>query len=246
MASKFPGFSPKAISFFRQLEKNNERDWFAKHKEVFDNYVRAPMVELVGLMGEEFRRFAVDYVPEKPERAIYRIYRDTRFSKDKTPYKTHIAAQFQHRRLPKNRGAGFYFEITNDHVGIASGMYLPDPEQLLAVRGVLANHGEEFTRLCADKALVKLYGELQGESLARVPKAFDAASPAADLLRRKQWYFYRELPAACALGPKLYEEVMRRFRQSLPIVDFLNTAVIRRLQEEEGEEEVPQRPPPMF
>lgn len=244
MPSTFSGFSSKAIGFFRQLEKHNDRPWFNAHKELFDTEVRQPMVELVGLMCDEFRRFAVDYLPEKPEKAIYRIYRDTRFSKDKTPYKTHIAAQFQHRRVPRNRGAGFYFELSHQHLGIAAGMYMPEPEQLMAVRQALAERSEEFAKLCGDRTLVKLFGDLQGDSLARVPKGFDPESPAAEWLRRKQWYFYVELAPKLATGPGIREQVMTRFRRSLPVVQFLNDAVLRALGDEE--EARPARPEPMF
>lgn len=244
MASKFPGFSSKAIGFFRQLEKNNDRDWFKAHKETFDTDVRQPMVDLVTLMCDDFRRFAVDYVPEKPEKAIYRIYRDTRFSKNKTPFKAHIAALFQHRRVPKNRGAGFYFEFSHQHVGIAAGVYMPDPEQLLAIRQALVQHGADFAKLCGGASLAKLFGPLQGDSLARVPKGFDPESPAADLLRRKQWYFYVELDAKIGLSPRLYDEVMNRFKRSLPMVQFLNDAVLLALGDEEDAR--PSRPAPMF
>lgn len=244
MASKFPGFSSKALSFFRQLEKNNDRDWFKAHKDTFDTEVRGPMVDLVCLMCDDFRRFAVDYVPEKPEKAIYRIYRDTRFSKDKTPYKSHIAAQFQHRRMHRNRGAGFYFELSHQHLGIAGGMYMPEPEQLLAVRQAIADHWADFARLCEDPALVKLLGPLQGDSLKRVPKGFDPQSPAADFLRRKQWYFFIELDAKVGLTPRIYDEAMGRFKRSLPMVRFLNDAVMRALGDEEDAQ--PTRPEPMF
>src|SRR5438046_1539014 len=88
----FPGFSKKMPSFFRALEKNNTREWFTPRKELFEAEVRGPMIELVSLVNEDLKRFAVDYVVSNPAKALYRIYRDTRFSKDKTPYKTHVGA----------------------------------------------------------------------------------------------------------------------------------------------------------
>src|SRR3954471_2922809 len=100
MSKTFPGFSPKALSFFRQLERNNKREWFQPRKETFETELRKPMIELVAMINDDLRSFATDNVTE-PNKAIYRIYRDTRFSKDKTPYKTHIAASFHRRGLPK-------------------------------------------------------------------------------------------------------------------------------------------------
>jgi uncharacterized protein (TIGR02453 family) len=119
MSDRFSGFSAAMPRFFRGLEKNNERGGFGARKGIFEEEVRGPMVGLVTLINEKLRGFAVDHVAEEPARAIYRIYRDTRFSKDKTPYKTHIGATFAHGRLPRHGGAGFYFEVSHRYVGIS-------------------------------------------------------------------------------------------------------------------------------
>ena len=247
MASKFTGFSPKVLRFFGDLEKNNQRDWFNARKEFFESEVRGPMLELVRLMSVEFARMAVDYVPQKPESIVYRIYRDTRFAKDKTPYKTHIGAYFQHHRVAKNRGAGFYFEVSHEGLAIGGGMYMPGPDELLAVRRTLAAKSEQFSTLCADRALVKALGQMEGERLARVPKGFDVQSPAADLLRHKQFYYWKVLDAKVACTPRIQAEVMNRFKPLLPVVAFLNDAVIRALEDQrDPHEQRPVRPEPMF
>lgn len=248
MAKTFPGFSPKALTFFHQLEKNNDRNWFAAHKELFESEVRQPMIALTSLICDDFRNIAADYIPDKPEKAIYRIYRDTRFSKDKTPYKTHIGTHLQHRRIPKNAGAGFYFEISHRGVGMGGGMYMPGPEQLQAVRQVLAKQWEQFAKLCEGRALVKVLGSVQGDKAARVPKGFDPQSPAADWLRYKQIYYFLELPAKLALTPDLYPAILSRLKVLVPFNDFLNSAIISALREGEGEDEAgrPVRPAPMF
>src|ERR1700709_527546 len=100
MAS-FAGFSPAALTFFKQLEKNNTREWFIPRKEKFEELVRRPMLELIALINDDLRRLAVYYVTE-PAKALYRIHRDTRFSKDKTPYKDHLGAMFPRQGLSKN------------------------------------------------------------------------------------------------------------------------------------------------
>jgi uncharacterized protein (TIGR02453 family) len=244
MASGFPGFSPRALSFFRQLARNNDRDWFAAHKHQFEADVRRPMIELVTLLCDDMRLIAADCVPDKPEKAIYRIYRDTRFSRDKTPYKTHIAAHFQHRQVTRNQGAGFYFQVSHEGLAVGGGMYMPGPEQLLAVRKALAQRWQEFARLCAHRALVRCLGPLQGDSLARVPKGFDPQSPAAEWLKRKQFYYYVELDAKLALGPGLRRQVMSRFERVAPMIQFLNEAIVAGLGA--SEEVRPVRPEPMF
>src|SRR5207244_3382352 len=104
----FPGFPSEALTFLRGLARNNRRDWFQPRKEIFETKVKAPMIELVEAVNAELLKFAPDYIND-PKKAIYRIYRDTRFSPDKTPYKTHIAAVFPRRGLDRQAGAGFYF-----------------------------------------------------------------------------------------------------------------------------------------
>ena len=108
MGSVFPGFSREAMQFFRGLSRNNNRDWFLPRKPVFEEHVKQPMHELVGQVNAALRTFAPEYVTD-PSKAVYRFYRDTRFSKDKTPYKDHIAASFYHRALMGQGAAGFYF-----------------------------------------------------------------------------------------------------------------------------------------
>ena len=107
MPKSFAGFSPKAITFLRQLKKNNSRGWFTPRKEEFESLLKQPMLELTGIVADETRSFAVAYVME-PKRAVQRIYRDVRFSKGKSPYKTNISAMFWRKGLPKNLSAGFY------------------------------------------------------------------------------------------------------------------------------------------
>lgn len=240
MASTFPGFSRKALTFFRDLEKNNDREWFTARKEFFEAEIRRPMIELVELLSASFEGFAPEYIPEKPEKAIYRIYRDTRFSKDKTPYKTHMGANFQHRRIEKNRGAGFYFEVSHKGVGIAGGLYMPGPDELLAVRGKMEKSWKELEKIC--KMAEKKFGAVQGESATRVPKNHSPDSPAGEWLKRKQIYFYTELDAKLALSPKLQAEILKYFKPLVPFVTYINEAILESL----GDEKRPMRPEPMF
>lgn len=245
-AKAFPGFPRQALAFFKELSRNNDRTWFAAHKETFEKDVREPMVELVSLLCSDLAQINVDYIPDKPEKVIYRIYRDTRFSKDKTPYKTHIAAHFQHRHITKNRGAGFYFAVSHESLAIGGGMYMPEPEQLLAVRNALLTRWSEFQAICSERSLVRALGPLQGEKLARVPKGFDRHSPVAELLRFKHFYFYTELDPAQALRPSIHGEILKRFKLLLPMVRFLNAAILAALATETNDGPLPTRPEPMF
>ncbi len=237
-------FSPAALSFFRQLAKNNRREWFQPRKEKFDDVIRRPMLELVGLVNDDFRKFAIDYVFADPAKAIYRIYRDTRFSKDKTPYKTHIAAHFQHQKLPKNRAAGFYFSVSNTEIEIAGGIYMPGPEELAAVRAAIISTPVAFGKLIRTPALVRKLGPLQGAKLARVAKGFSPDDPAAEWLRMKQFYFNVTLDPSHALKPGFRKAIVDHFRLLVPIVSFFNAAVIAAMEPEKVDR--PVRPAPMF
>ena len=222
MKSPFPGFPPEAMQFFRGLARNNNRDWFQPRKPVFEEQVKKPMYGLVEAVSAAMKRFAPDYVTD-PAKAVYRFYRDTRFSKDKTPYKDHIAASFRHHHLGgEGGGAGFYFAVSHKDVGIGGGVYMPSPETLLAIRTHIAEFHREFETLLKARAVKRLTGELQGEELSRVPKGFSAEHPAANLLRHKQFLLYTELGPEIATTPDVYEAIVSRFKAMTPFMEFLN------------------------
>jgi uncharacterized protein (TIGR02453 family) len=224
----FAGFPPEALDFFRGLERNNKREWFQKRKDRFETQVKAPMVALVEELNRQLSRLAPDYVVE-PQKAIYRIYRDTRFSADKTPYKTHIAAVFKHRSLDKHAGGGLYFSVSHKTIEVAGGVYMPGPEELFEIRMYLAAHHEEFRRILKAKALRERLGELWGQQLSRVPKGFSAGHPAADLLRYKQWLVYKDnIGPEIATTPAFLPDLTRRFRAMMPFVEFLNRPLVMR------------------
>jgi uncharacterized protein (TIGR02453 family) len=219
MASAFPGFSPEGLAFFRSLQRNNRREWFQPRKAVFEEKLKQPMLELVTAVNAQMRRFAPEYVTE-PAKAVYRIYRDTRFSPDKTPYKDHIAASFPPRGV--SCGAGYYFAVSHKEVAIGGGLYMPQPATLLAVRNRIAERHAEFRKLIQSRAIQSLYGPMQGDLLSRVPKGFPKEHSAADLLRRKQMIFYVELAPELATTPALFTEIVKHFKALAPVLEFLN------------------------
>ena len=221
MTTKFPGFSPDALSFLRALKRNNRREWFQPRKEKYEALIKAPMLEMVAALNEELARFAPDYATP-PEKAVYRIYRDTRFSPDKTPYKTHIAAIFPHHRAVKREGAVFYLHFTEKEVLAFAGVYSPDRDELLAYRTLLQEHHSEFQEILAGKTLRKTVGKLQGEQLSRMPKGFPVDHPAEGLLRQKQWYLESMLDVKLLTSSRLVPELAKRFQLMAPMVEFLN------------------------
>ena len=221
----FPGFSPEALTFFRGLKKNNNREWFQPRKEIFEAKVKAPMLALVDAINAEFAKFAPEYITE-PKKAVYRIYRDIRFSADKSPYKTHIAASFSRRSGAREgagghgTSAGYFFSIGVDGVGIAGGVYEPSPEQMFAVRSWLAENHEAFRKLA--RPAEKLMGEMHGDSLTRMPKGFPCEHPAGDLLKRKRWVYWTTLEGKVATTPKILPELIKHFKAMRPMMEALN------------------------
>ncbi len=223
----FSGFPREGLAFLRSLKRNNRREWFQPRKDVYEEKVRKPMLELVDALNAALADFARNHITE-PADSVYRVYRDTRFSADKTPYKTHIAAIFPRRGFPKHVWAGLYFSVSPEEVEIAGGAYMPQKDELRAIRRHLLENHDEFRRIAGDRTLRRLMGEVTGEQLSRVPKGFPADHPAADLIRYKQWYFDALLDPKLATTPKLYGEIVKRFRAMMPFIDFLNRPALGR------------------
>jgi uncharacterized protein (TIGR02453 family) len=156
---------------------------------------------------------------------LFRIYRDTRFSNDKRPYKTHIAAWWSHQGLQKTSGAGYYFHVSAKEVVIAAGAYMPEKDQLAAIRHWLLENHADFRALLKKSAVRKLYDEFEGNALTRPPKGFPAEHPGMDLIRCRQWGLAATLPAKDALKRDVAATVIRYFKIAAPVVDALNTPI---------------------
>lgn len=235
MRSGFPGFPAEGLQFFRGLARNNRREWFQPRKAIFEQQVKEPVRTLVSAVNAALMGFAPEYVTD-PDKAIYRIYRDTRFSHDKTPYKQHIAASFHRRGTTLHGEAGYYFAVSHREVAIGGGVYMPEPAVLLGIRNQLAARHAEFRKILAARAVRQFFGEMQGEQLSRVPKGFAADHPAADLLRFKQFLLYVELEPDLATSPTLYGEIVQRFRAMKPFMDFLTAPAAARRRKMDARE----------
>ena len=221
MPSGFPGFPPEMVQFFKSLKRNNRRDWFQPRKHLYEQHVKEPMLALVAALNSELLKFAPQYVTD-PKKAVYRIYRDTRFSADKTPYKTHAAASFWRRGADHSGAGGFYFSVSHDQIEIAGGLWQPSPETTLLVRTHIAENHADLRKILANKKTRKLVGDLQGDELTRAPKGFDPAHPAVDLIKKKDWLLDVTLDSALATTPRLFREILDRFRAMMPAIEYLN------------------------
>jgi len=214
----------EGLAFLRNLAKNNDREWFTPRKAVYEAELKEPMLAIVRRITDAMTGFAPNHV-RPAEKSLFRIYRDTRFSSDKRPYKTHVAAWWSHQGLQKTSGAGYYFHIGPKEVVVAAGAYMPEKEQLAAIRHWLLENHAGFRKLLDRPAVRKTFKEFEGNALTRPPKGFPKDHPALDLIQCRQWGLSATLPAATALKPDFAATVIRYFQLAAPIVDALNTPI---------------------
>lgn len=232
VATKAPGrsvgqapFTRKTLAFLRALKRHNDRDWFRARKAEYEEHVRGPMIELLGRLASDLPAFAPDMVAD-PRVSLFRIYRDTRFSADKSPLKTHVGVHLPSRKFAKGSGAGLYFEVAPRWVWIGGGSYMPSAAELRAIRSSVAEEYRAFHRIVTAASFTTAVGHLDGAQLTRVPRGYPADHPAAAYLRHKQFIAGREFPAEFAIDAKFYAELLHIFRSIAPLVAFLNRAMI--------------------
>lgn len=188
------------------------------------------MTALVERLATDLARFAPDLVAS-PRTSLYRIYRDTRFSEDKSPFKTQIGAIFPHRDLPKHQGAGLYLEIGPARAMIAGGIYMPQSPDLQTLREHLAANYSRFRTMVESPGFRRSVGPMFGDSLRRVPRGFAADHPAAEYLKLRQFLCGREHPASFATDRRFYREVVSLFERMAPVIEFLNEPLVARARQ---------------
>ena len=222
----FEGFPKECLQFLKQLKRNNNRKWFEKHKLEFDQNVKTPMLSFIAALQPRFIQFAPEF-DLNPKRSMFRIYRDVRFSADKTPYKTHIAAHFVLRGMPKGFiGSGYYIQIEPGEFFVGGGIYLPNGDQLKKIRKAIAEHSEEFLSIIENRNFKKMFAPFDWSKLQRVPKGYDENHPMADWLKFKQFFVGISLPESKCYNELLVDEVADVCEKAAPIVRFLNKSLI--------------------
>ena len=221
-----PRFPREGLRFLRSLKRNNRREWFNAHRDEYESHVRGPMVAILTKLADDMLVLAPEIVVSQT--SMYRIYRDVRFSDNKAPYKTHVAASFPTRGLPKHEGAGLYFHVSPDEVWVGGGMYAPQTSQLHAVREHIAANFRRFRSIVESPGFKKQFGALDGERLQRVPRGFPKDHAAADYLRFRQFLAGCELSPVIATSPRFYPAIVSAFRQAVPLIRFLNEPLIGR------------------
>ena len=218
-----PRFTDRTLKFLRALKRHNDREWFKAHKDEYETHVRRPMLAIIERLAVDLPRVAPDLIASP--RSLYRIYRDTRFSPDKTPYKTHVAASFSHHVLPKHESAGLYFHLAPDQLWIGGGLYGPQSPQLRCIREYIVGNLRSFRSLVESPVFRRL-GGVTGTKLQRVPRGFPQDHEAAEYLKLKQYLAGEELDSTLATSPRFYGALLRRFTVLAPFIRFLNTPLV--------------------
>ncbi|HWO88468.1 MAG TPA: DUF2461 domain-containing protein [Gemmatimonadales bacterium] len=225
-------FTTATLRFLRALARNNNRPWFESHREEYETVVKAPMLELIEEMDVRLARFAPEIIGDR-RRSMFRIYRDVRFSKDKSPYKTHAACWFYHRdgsravgQQAVGGGAGFYFQIAPGNSFLGGGMWMPPREALGKIRDSIAEKPRAFERIAADPRVERRFGGLDEEAiLTRIPRGYPPDHPAAARLRLLSFTMGRTLSDSQVLGAKLPALLEADYRLIVPLVRWINAAL---------------------
>jgi uncharacterized protein (TIGR02453 family) len=225
-------FSKQSLTFLRGLARNNAKPWFEANRGRYEEFIRRPMLELVEEMDIRFARFAPEIVGDV-KRSPFRIYRDIRFSKDKSPYKTHAACWFFHRdgkhnvgREAVGGGAGFYFHFSPAGSFLGGGLWMPPRPALNRLREAIAEDQKAFERTVTNATVKRCFGELDDEAmLTRPPRGFAVDHPAARWLRYQSFVLGRDVPVADATSLRLPDLLERDYRAILPLVRWLNRAL---------------------
>jgi uncharacterized protein (TIGR02453 family) len=226
MYPPFEGFPKQGLQFLRRLKRNNNRAWFENHKHEYEEFLRLPMQSFIFSLQPYFTAFAPEF-DLSPKRSIFRIYRDIRFSNDKTPYKTHIAAHFVLRGKEKGFvGSGYYFHVEPGEVFIGGGIYMPDSDQLKGIRKAVAQHSDEFLSIIGSRRFKKRFGKLEGTRLQRIPKGYEESHPMAEWLKLKQFFVGKSLPETSGHKTSLVNTIAAISEDAAPLVKFLNRAVM--------------------
>jgi len=224
----FDGFSPQLFTFFEELAANNRRAWFAANKWRYEEFVLHPAMEFVTAMEAPLKKLSPHFeaIPKRVGGSIMRIYRDTRFSKDKTPYKTNLGIHFRHEAGKNVHAPGFYFHIDVDEIFVGVGLWRPDNSTLKQIRKLIDDDPQRWKRAKNKKAFREQF-EIGGETLKRPPQGYDADHPLIIDLKRKDHIGISRLDRQALYSGQLVETVIARYRTALPYMRFLCDAIHR-------------------
>jgi uncharacterized protein (TIGR02453 family) len=215
-------FSKATFRFLEELAANNERAWFEENKPRYEALVREPALEFIAAMAPQLEKFAPHFraEPKKMGGSLMRVFRDTRFARDKSPYKTNIGIQFRHELGKDVHAPGFYMHIASDECFFGAGCWHPEPDALSRMRDLIAAKPERWFAARDDRKFAA-HWTLAGDSLTRPPRGYAAEHKAIEDLKRKDLIGLAALSKAEVIGPGLVKLAAQRFAAAAPLMKFL-------------------------
>ena len=227
----FLGFSSESLGFLKKLEniKYNNKEWFDKNRDTYENFIKLPMRALIdNLAGELYK---VDSTIVVGYKSIFRINRDIRFSKIKTPYKNMTSASFCFDVIKKPEIPQFYFHLSPSEFLFAGGQYSSDPDKIKKIRKRIFSDFDYFKKIISDKSLVKEFGNICGDKLTNLPRGYENLKldkrniPLIGILKMKQYYVYKSYKPEVALNPELVNLIVKDIKITYDFTKFLNDSI---------------------
>lgn len=217
--------SPDFLEFFKELAPNNNKDWFDENRKRYHESVKKPFEEFVTAMINEMRK-TDESLNITYKDCIFRINRDIRFSKDKSPYKLNRSAFISNAGKKEKAIPGLYFELSPEHARVYTGVYQPDKEQLYAIREEIMENGKEFEKIISEKKFKATFGDILGDKNARLPKEFQAAAEKQSLLYNKQLYVYTTFEPEEILQEGFEKKIVETYKIAEPFAKFLSKPIL--------------------
>lgn len=219
-------FTKATLTFLRDLASNNERDWFEDNRQQYEEKVRSPALGFIEDIAPRLQMIAPRFraIPKKVGGSLMRVYRDTRFSKDKTPYKTNIGIQFRHEAGKDVHAPGYYLHIEPGECFLGAGIWRPDTRALGMIRDAIMNKGDAWVT-SRDSTPFSTSFRLSGESLTNAPRGYPKEHPLLEDLRRKDFIAIREVSLKTVLSDDFIDETISLFEQAEPFMRFLCSAL---------------------
>ncbi len=224
--SRYQSFKPETFKFLRELAKNNNRDWFNENKTRYEEDVLDVALLFIQSMQKPLQGIAPNFtaVPKRMGGSLMRVYRDTRFSKNKTPYKTNIGIQFRHERAKDVHSPGFYVHIDPEQVFLGAGIWRPEASALAGIRERIASKPDEWVRVSTDRRFTRHF-HLGGAALTRPPRGYAKDHPMIEDIKRKDFIAVKNMSLDDALDAKFQQKVETTFKAASDYMRFLCKAV---------------------
>ena len=219
-------FRPVLFEFLRDLARNNDRDWFQANKDRYENHVKEPALQFISDFGPHLRKISPHFlaIPKASGGSLFRIYRDVRFSKDKSPYKTSVGIQFRHAAGKDVHAPGYYLHIEPRSIFVGTGIWHPDSASLAKIRRHLQEDPKGWKRAISGQRFEQDW-QLEGDSLKRPPRGVDADHPLIEDLKRKDFIGVTRLTQKRLLAPDFPKRFVGLCKQGSPLVRYLCEAV---------------------